>query len=388
MTFDYSRLVELCLDIESYLGYLKGNELVVEYVEAQNVQGELYLIDHADEQIAGDYAILSYKSTPSDGQFACEFFGLRWVLPFDPQGDMPSWGPGYLDTLKEGARTSWESGATWASGIADYLKNLCGTFTEADVEKFQSVSIDLKNAIGLGLVPADFAASSNSDFGSTLVHWQGGWRDAFVTFYEHLPPRADLYASLVSITGDWVEGVGALVAAAQAGLLDFLQSVKDALAVQLGQWIEVGRTPESYDAPPDLGWVADIAGVAGDIVEVIPIVDKFAEIPGDVVQVAETIGDLKSAGDIIGKYVNTSGDDLPRRPIEFTMKTAEEIYNGLTSTMYDEFLGEFDKALQTLKTERAQSIVDSVNNVQGDRDWYPRSVPGIRNDSWESDDDN
>lgn len=384
MSFDWGKLTDYTDDIEEYLGILKGNELVREYFEKVNA---------AVPAGTPRYGFYTYQS--GDAANAPRDFDLWVDFSYFLDGK-PLLGDGvgaeqreYDTKLWEGARQSFDNGVGWASGIGGYLRDICKPFCLPDVEKFRTASAELRERIKwTQMAVPDFASNSTEgvQFGARLDLWVvQGWHSdaatAFHAFYDNLAGKMLMYGNCAIACADLVDAVGGQVSAAQNGLFDFLKSVRDNLREQCVQWAQTRGNPFSYGPPPDLGWVADLFGIGKDIVEAIPLADKIAELPEHVTDVAEGIGSVIKAGQLIDKYV-----DIPagqRRPVSFSLETAEQVYNGLTDVLHNDYLGGYNRGLQAIETDRSRVLFDQVQQmVSGEYgDWYPPRVPGIENET-------
>lgn len=381
MAFDSGQLDQHFMDIERYLGILKGNELVKEYFQAVS-----------DNVPAGTerHNFFTFNSLESDN--APREYELNVDFMYFMEGK-PVIGDGrgseqetYDRELRDGAKQSYDNGVRWASGMAYYLRSIVKPFTLPDVERFRSVSSDLRDRIEwVAMTVPDFASNSAEqiDFGARLDLWLvQGWQSdaaiAFNSFYDTLALRILGYSNVSIRAADLVDAVGGQVQAAQGGLLDFAERAASSLRDQCVQWGETQGNPFSFK-PTDLGWVVDLVGIAKDIVDAIPIVDKVAKLPGTVVETTENIGKLIKSGELIDKY--TTVPEGQRRLKEFTLESADKFYDDLTSTLYDDLYQGYNTGLMHIQTERSQILFGQVQALTDPEagDWYPPQVNNIEN---------
>ena len=135
MSFDYFELSAEFDKIEEKLGYLKGNELAWEYLVA------------ARDQLGG-------MAAPGDGYMPSEWWledckfpvpghevdPTRWFqftfwIPFDTIHDSPdpsklgAANAKYMKDVAAGALQAWHNGASWASGLASYCRQVSDSLT-------------------------------------------------------------------------------------------------------------------------------------------------------------------------------------------------------------------------------------------------------------------
>lgn len=376
MSFDDDRLLRLTRDIERYLGYLKGNELVREYTDAQNLDAE----DQASQLSDGflnTFPADLYTSTPEESEFACDFYALAISAPFYGTDEPTSESRRFFREIAEGMEQSWGNGVDWARGMGGELRAICKPFTSPDPQRLNEIAeglVSLSSARLAGLLPNDFAAHSDGiNFGSTLDGWHGRAANTFQTFYDNLSDRGNGYAVCIGLAAGWVAGSAGLIAAAQSGVLDFLESVREGLVLQLEEWAETHGNPQDWPKPADWGLIGDIAGVASDIAELIPVVDKFKKVPGVISDVAELVRDVGNVTNKVNSYVGDNGVDKVEARTEFHVETAADLWTAATTVLYDEILHELKKGLDDLADESRRGI-RMLHNLQEDGDWLPHQV--------------
>jgi hypothetical protein len=378
MSFDSARLYSLTRDIEKYLGYLKGNELIRQYTDAQIADVEEQILAMPEGGFANMFRVSEfYTSTPQDSEFTCDFSALFIMAPFDNIGEASAERTAYFGQIGDGLRQSWENGAVWASGMGADLRAICEPFTSPDPASLNEIAKAFQTLSGTrlaSLLPDDFAAHSDGrNFGSTLDGWHGDSANTFQSFYDTLADRGNGYAVCVGLAAGWVSGTAGLIAAAQTGLLDFLESVRDGLVIQLEEWVATYGNPQDWRRPDDWGIIGDIAGVALDIADLIPVVDKFRKVPGVISDIAGLIKDVNTVVTKVDGYVG--GGDVPKveARTEFNVRTAEELYRAATTVLHDEILHELNKGLDDLAAESRLGI-RMISELQTGGDWLPHQV--------------
>lgn len=382
---NYSALYNITDDIERYLGYLKGNELVREYIDAQNLAVEDQLSASPDGGAAYSVPSTSYTSTPEEPEFACDFSALMILVPSPGTEDETPESRRYKEQIAEGKEQSWNNGVAWARGMGADLRSICEPFNQPNPRSLNNIAKALQNLSSgelNGLLPEDFVAhSEGQNFGSTLDNWHGEAADTFQTFYNNLRDRANGYALSIGAAAGWVAGAAGLIAVAQSGLEDFVMSVREGLAIQLEEWAATHGNPQDWEKPDGWGIIGDIADVALDIADLIPVVDKFRKVPGTIKEVAGLIGDVSNVISKADEYIGS--DEVPTRPArtEFNVETAADLYTAAANVLH-EILEELNTELGHLATGSAdmagsQAGITMLDELQADGDWFPHDVlPG------------
>jgi len=385
MSFDHHRLFQLTQDIERYLGYLRGNELVREYTEKQSLDAEDQASTSPDGFLNSFPADL-YTSTPEESEFACDFYAQRISAPFYGTDEPTTESRQFFRSIQLGMKQSWENGALWADGMGAELRAICQPFTSPSARRLNNIAeslTSLSNSSLAGLLPNDFAADSDGqNFGSTLDDWQGDAANTFQSFYDNLADRGNGYAMCAGFAAGWVAGTAGLIAAAQTGVLKFLRVVRDGLRIQLEEWAATHGNPQDWRKPADWGLVGDIATVAADIAELIPVVDKYKKVPGVISELGELVRDLAKVTHLVDKYLGDHGVPHRHARTEFHVRTATDLWTAATTVLYDEILGELNKGLDHL-AEKSGPVVHMLDDLQAGGDWFPHQVgPSVFSSHW------
>jgi len=329
--YDYAALSDVAWDVETYLGYLKGNELVRDYVkELQDV-----IVKSGDTT-----RLASCKTKPADSQYAVTF---QYMLTVVGDGDLDA-----NRDLEEKVQTqvdkAFQSGVTWATGMAGYLQELCQPLTDPNIGAMHGVVQDLGQVKLFSLFTDDFAADGQK---------------------------------------------GIPFGGARGGLVGFFKGARDNLEDQLGQWTATMGHPKSYSVASIPSWIPDVLGVGKDITDAIPVVNDFAKLPEGVVKAGEgidkTIKDLGLIKQYADKYLP---EGQRKRPSSFTLESAEKIYTSMTSTLEHDFIRSLRTELDKLASSRTEPFRTQIDNMKNDPQTHnnarsPFKVPkSISNDDW------
>lgn len=389
MAFERIAFFQVCMDIEKYLGYLRGNELATEYLESLNNA------DPPDPELRELYQRhgirLSDWSTPCpDGKWKVEAHGghggpsgaMVW-LPYDATEAEKE----RIDNeVKANLNTSYNNGVGWADGLALYLNNLCQQFSHVDTgamaDAVLNISQDVVSELGYG------ARDQWTDIGKMLQRWQGEGATQFFLFHENYGSALELFTVMAAqITGGF-SAATAIIHGTQEAAMTYVESVRAALEIMLGLWVETGlRLP-----PPDAGADVDIANIlaiAGDVwtlLRLIPPVKVATEGANTAVDA------IKALTSLVGHI--SKGDSKPElhiEPYEFTDWTANGLYQAITKQVYEEIYLKYDEAMSDLHNGetvanvedadeipfRAKTIEDAMEELQGARnEWdLPEVAP-------------
>lgn len=378
--YDNAALSGVTRDIETYLGYLKGNELVRDYV---NQLRQLAECNDENQRLAG------CTTKPSDAQYAVTF---NYMLTVVGDGEVDA-NRDLQDKVQTEVDKAFQNGITWASGIAGYLQELCDPLTEPNIGGMHSVVQGLRQVQLFSLFTADFAADGKRGipFGETMDNWVGGAHDQFVTFYNTLADRGRHYEAALKYAGQWIDATGALIGAARGGLVGFFKGVRGNLEDQLGQWAATMGHPKSYAAVDIPDWVPDLLSVGKDIIDAIPVVNDFARVPEYIVKAGQDVNTVVKDTELIKKYADKYLPDGQRkRPSSFTLESAEKIYTSMTSTLQQDFVQALKKELDKLASSRTQPFRQQIEKMKGapgsgsyNDTWDPFKVPTtMKNDDW------
>lgn len=356
--FDWTRLYQATGRIEDLIGVLKGNELAQEYV--------LRAADHSDGMMQQDY---QYQTKPFDGRYQVTYNQLVPVPELYTEEAVA-----ITKQYDEAMGQSFANGVGWASGISGYLVSLVGPLTEPSVSAMDTIVQDLKAVPLWSLFDEDFSRDKDGiGLSTTLGHWRGDSALAFATFYNNIDDVCSRYAFIKDAAATWVDGCGALVAAVRIGLLEFLESVGDHLSALCDQWAKDPHSvgAKSYDDP-----VIALGGVALEIAEALPVVDKVVSLPGKIVDIADKVGELKSFAGLISKYTGFSLSDMKTEPLNYEASTADAVYELVTSTVVDKHVTPLQDGFALIASDRTTNLVNEINSLQHPLNDRPNSTRG------------
>lgn len=349
MTFDMGEFYDVCASIEQRLGILRANEAVREWWRAW--QEEL-----GPDVPRGPF-VLGYQSTPPEVD--------HWVLFFyhgmpEFEGDLDAQYPAAAK-VQEVAEQAWNNGRSWASGISTYLTEMCSPFTRPQATYMREAADDFASVRALlqGAVPANWTELNVDD-------WLGESHNQFQAFIAQLFDSMQQYELYLAHAENWFASAASFAMQTQNGLLPFLREVDDQLDLQLKEWSVTQGSPQ--DRPGPNPKVADVVSIGRQVIGFIPPADKAVSTVEDVVGLT---------GDVLALFGVEPDMSLPA---PFAVATAEEIYTGLTSTLYDKHLTPFQDSLEEMAT-RTQEVRGVIEGL-GSR-WFPPEVPGASSPEWE-----
>lgn len=331
-------------DIETYLGYLRGNELMWEVFH----QHELSTLNEPPWPVEWEY-----KTPCSNGRFKVDFSYYTLIDVVVAEGEAGDLARKAQD-LKDAMNDAWRQGPTWAAGVAAQARSICERFTEPYVPTF-AAAIDLMQS----RVINELQISANDDWarlGNVQREWSGDFAANFNEFYDNyndVITRYALFASWVNV--GFAKG-SKIIAATQLGAGKFASSLKKNLEGQLDNWVDQhGGKPSDPSEWP--AWVGDVAkvidstlGLASDV----PIVGEVADLTGLAKDVYALMGDVDTlvGGGLLGEK-KEYGDII----------TAEQAYDLLIETLFDDHYKAFTDGMQGLNTgaEGSDSLEKSVS---------------------------
>lgn len=348
--FHYGDFLTLTGQIEKYIGYLKGNETVAEYLSDSTA-----VLEEVEVSYSGP---LDWQ-TPA-GEYAVDFNMWHWVHypyePFDPR--RKEW----ADQLREGAEKSWKNGVAWADGIGGYLRDLCADITRPDadllksaVQDFSEARIALEGALPVDWTDLDFnswTGLSSDDCQDLVSEFHSVVRDQYLVYYAH---AETLFAGACTLTSQ-----------TQNGLNPMLEEFRDGLKAQLQEWVDTGKWPEDYAGPNPL--IPKIGSAVSKIVDLIPVV-------GDIKGKGEKA--LTATGELLGIF-DAKPDFQARGP--FDAKDAETIYNEMMSAVQDDYLTPYTDGMKRFRSDRSQPIHEAQNGI---KPWLMDSLDGLADEPWE-----
>ena len=349
MTFDLGEFYDTCLSIEHRLGILRANEAVREWWHSY--QAEL------GPHYPRSPFVLGYQSTPAEVDYWVDFYYAG--MP-EFEGDLDAQGP-QAAQVQAVAEQAWNNGRGWASGIGGYLIDMCSPFTRPQASYLREAADDFSSVRTLlqGVVPANWTELNVDD-------WQGEAHNEFQAFIAQLFDSMQQYELYLAHAENWFASASAFALQTQNGLLPFLREVDDQLDRQLKEWSVTQGSPQ--DRPGPNPKVADVLSIGRQVIAFIPPADKAVSTVEDVVGLT---------GDVLGLFGVEPDLSLPA---PFAVSTAEEIYTGLTSTLYDKHLTPFNDSFTEMatRTQEVRSVIEGL----GTR-WYPPEVPGADAPAWE-----
>lgn len=384
MTFDYFELSAQFDKIEEKIGYLKGNELAWDYlVAARDQLGGL-------ESPGDDYRPITMwledLKFPVPGH---EVDPVRWFqFTFWVHVDLFGTDEGrraaeangqYMKDVAKNALKAWHNGASWASGLASYCRQITDSFTRADAQAICSALEDLHT-----YVTSDFSVNVLDDpFGIETIRtqWTGKAGSNFNTFYANYDGQvAQMAWASVQVAQTFAAGAH-VIQGTQQGVLEFAKSIVKILDQQLEAWAPIGPPPR--DAPEQPAWVADVTKIVTSGWKVLGHVPVVKDVKSQFDAVI-------SAGTDVNNFVKTiadvTGTDLPTLEKTLDAADSDEVYKLLTETLYDDYQQKFVAAMDSLQSGSSIDPGDSgyqppVNTSDVLEDmpppWFPPSdMPG------------
>lgn len=384
MTFDYFELSAQFDKIEEKIGHLKGNELAWDYlVAARDQLGGL-------ESPGDDYRPITMwledLKFPVPGH---EVDPVRWfqftfwvhvdLFGTDAGREAAAANGQYLKDVAKGALEAWNNGASWASGLASYCRQITDSFTRADAQAICSALEDLHT-----YVTSDFSVNVLDDpFGIETIRtqWTGKAGSNFNTFYANYDGQvAQMAWASVQVAQTFAAGAH-VIQGTQQGVLEFAKSIVKILDQQLEAWAPIGPPPR--DAPDQPALVADVTKIVTSGWKVLGHVPVVKDVKSQFDAVI-------SAGTDVNNFVKTiadvTGTDLPTLEKTLDAADSDEVYKLLTETLYDDYQQKFVAAMDSLQSGSSIDPGDSgyqppVNTSDVLKDmpppWFPPSdMPG------------
>jgi hypothetical protein len=392
MTFDRYEFEEVLKDVETLLGYLRGNENAWRYLrEAQRHMEESHRSGvlfpfRLDEGYAFPCPNGRYKVEPS----RMVIFNI--YLEADQRFDRDP----YVKALQQSIDMAWEDGVAWARGVADYCRSICDQFLRPSVSSLVDAVIGIQKEVVSPLL--DSPNDDWAELGNFRTQWMGLAADEFNIFYDNYNDtlrRSGLFANLVNVG---FASAAKVISGTQFGAQKFVESIRTALEDQLDQWAHWDRQPEDPSPPPP--WVADVIKIGTSTLEVaadlVPVVknvkDKIDEIDTKTGNATQLVKDIEEA---------TGANLLPEKKKHIPVKSAEEIYKGLTETLYDDYYKAYGDALDQIQnggppggvpdpstiTDAAFSGAGVLAQMKSDQEQGDWSLPHVPDESLAGDAD-
>jgi hypothetical protein len=337
--FDRDALVDVLTDIETYLGYLKGNELAYDYLNRA-------VLESSGTQVGDDEELVEVQ-LPADWKFPCP--EVRFAVS-PPQGfktlrvhvsgeqDARAAAERWAKQVQEGTELAYQGGLGWASGFASYASTLCEQITKPSAYALDSEARMIKTS-----VVEELGSLKETDWGglkSLLDDWEGNANDAFEDFYEALDGKLAVF---VAYTGFLYAGICAMtkiVDGAQTGLVKYVDSARDAVVEQLNAWVEQGMPPRDYIKTP--AWLADLGQLAMDTLPFFAMVPGLSVITGAISGAQEKAGQLATiAADL--------GVEPPHDEPDFHAKDCASLYDEITGALR-KLTNDYNDALDSVAT--------------------------------------
>ncbi|CAN5380277.1 hypothetical protein BH09ACT12_BH09ACT12_31910 [soil metagenome] len=349
MTFDYFELSARFDEIEKKLGYLKGNELAWDYlVAARDQLGGL-------EPPGDDYMPTEWWledcvfPVPGHEVDPTRWFQFRFWVPRDVianSSDPSQIGAAneqYMKDVAKGAVAAWHNGASWASGLASYCRQVSDSFTRADAGAICSSLEDLHT-----YVTSDFSVNELDDpYGLDTIRaqWTGKAGTNFNTFYSNYDGQIAQMAWASVQVAQTFAAAAYIIQATQQGVLEFAQSIVKIIDQQLGAWAPCGPPPR--DPPEEPAWVADVTAIVTSGWKVLGHVPVVKDVTS---QVDAVISAGQDVSDFVKTIADVTGTDLPHLQKVIDAADSDEIYHLLTDTLYDDYQQKYVDAMDSLRT--------------------------------------
>jgi hypothetical protein len=372
MAFSRDTFEQTLRDIETHLGYLRGNENAWKYlreIQQQSVGSEHPLLDvmRLDE---------GYSFPCPDGRFKVEPSRTWWIdirMPVDSKFDVDN----YRKLIHQGADMAWQDGAAWASGVAGYASSVCNQFLQPDVPAMVSTILEMQRNAVIPLTQA--TVDDWAKLGTLPTQWHGEAGNAFYEFYSNYNESIGICGSFLGMVTFGFSAAAKVISGTQFGAQFFLDSVLEGLKAQLDQWAHYDmEPPEPVDVPT---WVADIQKIGSSALDLLA--DTVPVVGDAVKKVTDFQGHVDKSRALIKDIEDVSGKDiLPEKHTLIEVKTAEQIYTGLTETLYNDYYGAYNDALDSLQAGGTGSSVPDPNNLAGSAysgDGVEKQMSDLRN---------
>jgi hypothetical protein len=355
MPFDPIAFETALVDIETHLGYLRGNEVAWEYLQQYPVDFHVPegFPDDGEGVVTGPVWLDDgYRFPCPESQYTVTPQSPILVYAQSAEG-MPFDHDGFVKEVQANIDQAWANGEAWSSGVAAYARSVCDPFTRVDVPAL-SEEIRLMQT---GVVDEILLNESNDNWaqiGSMYTQWSGDHATAFQNFYDNYNDVEARYGRYLSeITTGFAMFAG-LAAGTQVAAQKFVDVLLEGIKLQLQAWVaERGRPSAPSDLP---AWVGDIPAVAETLLGLatfLPVVGPAAKGGKSAVSGAKQVYAL------LDRF--TSAEDVPQAGKDFPIQTAEQIYSGLTDTLHQDYLTAYQDALDSLDSGASSGAVDGGN---------------------------
>lgn len=387
MAFDYYAFSETLDEVETLLGYLKGNELAMLYL--QSVEADLISLSEdpatAKPTEYGTWDALyldeSYKFPCPDGRYAVTPFFFPdadvrlsfWFWYPQPGEGSPS-GDQFRTEVQAKTDQAWQQGPEWATGIASYCRSVCDQFTQVDAPTVANAIQDIQTKVLLKLKPEqDIDDGGWAKISKIETFWTGQGATAFEGFYDGFTAaEGRVYSFSADIMAAF--GVFALLThETQVSAQNYVESVRDNLKKQLESWVD--RKTKPTDPPTVPSWWADAKEIAGDAWGVAGDIPGVSEVTGAVDKFVGTVTDVKK---LVTAIATISGADINKPHPEVKIEGSEQIYAELTNTVYNNYWEGYEHSLDQLQngdpnasppTDPNSPVPFSVTNAKNELDY-------------------
>ena len=353
MAFDIIAFETTIVEIERYLGYLRGNETAWDYLQQYPIDGN----SPPDEELEDGYTAFpvwlddGYKFPCPDGRYAVEPKSPILSYVVNTTND-PGLSQEFVKTVQSNLDQAWRNGEAWAGGVADYLRSVCDQFTRVEVpalsDEVRGMQTDVVDAILLNESNDNWA-----QLGSMYTKWSGSHATAFQNWYDNYNDVEARYGRyLQEVTTGFAMFCG-LASATQLGAQRFVDEMLAGIKQQLDQWVGYRGEPDTTPTP---AWVADIPAVAEQLLGLatfLPVVGPGAS------AVKSGVSGAKQVWALLDRF---SGEgNIPAGPEPVPVKSADEVYNQLTKTLHTDYFTAYRDALDTLNGGASSGGVNGGN---------------------------
>ena len=357
MAFNVSDFEGVLDKIETYLGYLRGNENAWKYLR----ESQQWMEDNFTEGLLYPFRLDENYAFPCpEGKWKVEpsrmvIFNI--YLDHDQRFDRDA----YVKALQESIDMAWEDGVAWARGVADYARSVCDQFTQPSVSLLVSTILAMQRDVVSPLL--DNPNDDWAELGNLRTHWQGEAADEFNVFYDNYNETLRRDGTFTHMVNVGFAAAANVIGKTQHGAQFFAESIRDGLEAQLDEWAHWDREPPDPSPPPP--WVADVLKIGTDALSVaadlIPVVKNVKDKIDDYNKKSGNLTKLlKDVEEVSGKNI------LPEKKKDIPVKTAEEIYKGFTETLYQDYYEAYGKALDEIQNGgQAPSEVPDPSQLTG-----------------------
>lgn len=337
---DFNRSLD---DVEKYLGYLRGFENAWAYLK--EVQASLH---QQPGTVFLDVLRLEegYAFPCPSPRFQVKPHRTWWIdLYVDPRTTVTQeWRQDFIRSVQQGCDFAYQDGVAWATGIAAYCRSICDQFVQPDVPTLVDTILALHKDVVTPLL--DSPNDDWANLGNFRTQWKGESADEFNVFYDNYNEVLHRHGAYTGLVNVGITSATKVISGTQFGAQFFVDSIVKSLVEQLDEWTYRDMQPLDHEPLP--AWVADVVKIGKDAfdtaAEFVPVVGKAAQ------QIADLKGKYDSVTTLLTDIEEVTGRDLlPEKHKSVSLKTAEEIYTALTTTLYDDYYTAYGEALDQLQ---------------------------------------